>query len=104
MNLSDHDSSLENALRARREIAVDGFAERALGRIRYDRSRRRVIRWVTIASPLAACLALLLSPLGGNRSLDVEIERLFVVASEFEVGVPPIEDSEALAIFAVSDR
>jgi hypothetical protein len=104
MNPSDHDPSLENALRARREIAVDGFAERALGRIRRDRSQRRVIRWVALASPLAACLALLLSPLGGNRSLDAEMERLFAVTSEFEVGVPPIDDSEALAIFAVSDR
>lgn len=101
MDSQDHSPLLDSALRAGREIAVAGFSERAVAAVRRDRLRRRVVRWVAFAAPLAACVAVVLSP-AGPAGADAELERLLAVAGELDVGVPHIEDSEALALFAVS--
>jgi len=102
MSLPEPDSALRAALRAGREVAVPGFADRAVAAVRRDRSRRRVLRWVTLAAPLAACLALAL-PFGSVGRTEAELERLVAVAGELEVGIPSLEDSEALAWFVAGE-
>lgn len=99
MSESETDPRLVAALRARRSIPVEGFAERVVVAARRDRQRRNVIRWTAFAAPLAACLALLLSP-AGQPSADAELEHLAALVGELEVGVPHLEDSEGLARLA----
>lgn len=99
MSEIEHDPRLVAALRAGRSVAVEGFAERAVAAVRRDRARRRVIRWVSLAAPLAACAALVLAP-SPSASAESELERLDQLVGELDVGVPHLEDSEGLARFA----
>lgn len=100
MSDQDLDPRFVAALRARRAIPVDGFAERAVVAARRDRHRRNVIRWAGLAAPLAACLALLLAPASGRPPGEAELEHLADLVGELEVGVPHLEDSEGLARLA----
>lgn len=98
MSETDNDPRLVAALRARRSLVVPGFADRAVAAVRRDRARRRVIRWVSLAGPLAACLALALAP--AAPSAERELERLDQLVGELDIGVPHLDDSEGLARFA----
>jgi len=101
MSDPDLNPRLLAALREGRSLPVEGFAERVVVAARRDRHRRQVLRWTVLAAPLAACLALLLSPAAGRPAVEAELERLAVLVGELEVGVPPLEDSEGLARLAV---
>ncbi len=100
MNEPDLDPRFVAALRARRSIPVEGFADRAVTAARRDRRRRNVIRWAGLAAPLAACVALLLAPASGPAAGEAELEHLAALVGELEVGVPHLEDSEGLARLA----
>lgn len=100
MNDRDLDARLAAALRDGRETPVPGFADRAVAAVRRDRSRRRLVRWVAVAAPLAACLALALAPGSAGVSAEDELRRLADLVNELEVGVPPLDDSEGLARLA----
>ncbi|MFN7341501.1 MAG: hypothetical protein ACK5VI_10530 [Opitutia bacterium] len=100
MSEHDLDPRFVAALRARRAIPVEGFAERAVLAARRDRRRRNVIRWAGLAAPLAACLALVLAPAAGQPAGEAELEHLAALVGELEVGVPHLDDSEGLARLA----
>lgn len=102
MSPSDPDPALDAALRAGREVVVPGFADRAVAAVRRDRARLRAVRLAAFAAPLAACLALAL-PLLPAGGAEAELERLAAAAGALEVGVPSLEDSEALALFVAGE-
>jgi len=52
---SNFDRDLAAALAPGRRAFVPGFADRVLGAVQADRFRRKVIRWSSVASTLAAC-------------------------------------------------
>ena len=53
---SNFDRDLAAALAPGQRAFVPGFTERVLGAVHADRFRRKVIRWSSVASTLAACL------------------------------------------------
>ena len=108
--MDDNDSNLEaplrDALRRRRELTVPGFTDRAMAAIRRDTRQRKVIRWVSLSAPLAACAALLVFLLGvsGDNVMPSEADfaRLISAQDKVIVSTPHLEDTEALVTFAFS--
>ena len=95
------DDRIDAALRAGRERRPAGFAGRALAAVGRDRSRRRVLAFAQLAAAAAACLLLAL-PLVRSAGHDAEAERLAHAAVALEVGIPSLDDADALAAFVVS--
>lgn len=95
------DDRIDERLRARREVRPAGFADRTLGVIRRSRRRARILAFGQFAAAAAACLllALPLLPVGA----ETEAERLVHVAGEYELGLPALDDTEALAAFVLSE-
>lgn len=52
---SNFDRDLAAALAPGRRAFVPGFTDRVLGAVHADRFRRKVIRWSSVASTVAAC-------------------------------------------------
>ncbi len=52
---SNFDRDLAAALAPGQRAFVPGFGDRVVGAVRTDRFRRKVIRWSSVASTLAAC-------------------------------------------------
>lgn len=95
------DDRLDAALRAGRERRVVGLADRAVAAVARDRRRGRVIAFVRLGLAAAACLLVAL-PLVRSAGHDAEAERLAHAAVALEVGLPALEDADALAAFVVS--
>ena len=95
------DDRLDAALGAGRECRPAGFTDRVMAAVSRDIRRRRILAFANTALAAAACL-LLAFPLLRSSSHDAEAERLARVAVEIEVGIPSLEDAEALASFVVS--
>lgn len=95
------DDRIDAALRARREARVPGLADRVLVSVARARRRARILAFGQFAAAAAACLllALPLMPAGG----ETEAERLARVAGQYEVGLPALDDAEALAAFVLSE-
>lgn len=95
------DDRIDAALRAGRERRPDGFAGRAVAAVARDRVRRRVLAFAQFSAAAAACLLLAL-PLVRSAGHDAEAERLAHAAVALEVGLPALDDADALAAFVVS--
>jgi len=95
------DDRIDDALRAGRERRVPGLADRAVAAVSRERLRRRVIAFANVSLAAAACLLLAL-PLVRSESREAEAERLALAASALEVGLPALDDADALASFVVS--
>ncbi len=95
------DDRIDGALRAGRERRIPGFAARAAAAVGADRRRRRVIAFAQVSLAAAACLLLAL-PLLRSAGHEAEAERLAHAAAAFEVGLPSLDDADALAAFVVS--
>lgn len=100
------EAPLRELLRRGREVRPGGFTDRAVGAVRRDVSRRRVLRWSALAAPLAACavLALLLgSPAGSELSSEHELAQLLSTHDQVVVASPRLDDVDALAALVVAD-
>lgn len=101
------DSSLRDALRRGREVAVPGFAERAVVAVRRDARRRRVIRWVALAAPLATAAAALLLHVGTPASIrelsEQDLAQVAALHESVAVTLPRLDDASALAALVVAD-
>ena len=95
------DDRIDDALRAGRDRRVPGLADRAVAAVARERVRRRVIAFANVSLAAAACLLLAL-PLVRAEFHEAEAERLAVAASALEVGLPALDDADALASFVVS--
>lgn len=95
------DDRIDAALRAGRERRRPGFADRAAAAVAADRRRGRVIGFARVSVAAAACLLLAL-PLIRSAGHDAEAERLAHAAAALEVGIPSLDDADALAAFVVS--
>lgn len=95
------DDRIDAALRAGRERRVAGFPERAVAAVARDRRRGQVIAFVRVGLAAAACLLVAL-PLVRHAGHDAEAERLAQAAAAFELGLPALDDADALAAFVVS--
>ncbi len=95
------DDRIDAALRAGRERRAPGFADRALVAVARERRRARILAFFPYAVAAAACLTLAL-PLLTASGHDAEAERLAHAAAALEVGLPSLDDAEALAAFVVS--
>lgn len=86
---------------------MPGFAERALVAVRRDVRRRRVIRWVALASPLAAAAAALLLYLGApaaSRDLsEQDLAQIAALHASVAVDMPRLDDPAALTALVVAD-
>ena len=95
------DDRIDAALRAGRERRVAGFAERAGAAVARDRRRGQVIAFVRVGLAAAACLLVAL-PLVRHAGHEAEAERLAHAAAALEIGLPALDDADALAAFVVS--
>ena len=95
------DDRIDAALRAGRERRPAGFADRAAVAVARDRRRGQVIAFVRVGLAAAACLLAAL-PLVRSAGHDAEAERLAHAAVALEIGLPALDDADALAAFVVS--
>lgn len=107
----DHDepeieAPLRDFLRRGREVSPAGFTDRALRAVRRDVSRRRVIRWSSVAGSLAACaaaLALYLAPASRQSPTDGDLAQLVSLHEQVVLSHPRLDDTEALAVIVLAD-
>ena len=92
---SNFDRDLAAALAPGQRAFVPGFTERVLGAVHADRFRRKVIRWSSVTSTLAACLvaAVVLTRPSSDDALVQQT--LALLASD--------ESAKLNAIFGVAD-
>lgn len=109
--MDNHDSEIESplreALRHGRALPVPGFTDRALLAIDRDVRRRRLIRWVSLSAPLAACAAALLvlvgPPSDGQVPSERDLAQLVYLHDEVTVATPRLDDADALVALVLAD-
>lgn len=100
----DIESSLRDGLRRGRELTVPGFAERAVLAVRRDVRRRRIVRWVALASPVAAALLLYVGMPAASRELsEQDLAQVASLHASVAVELPRLDDTAALAALVVAD-
>lgn len=101
------ESPLREALRRGREVRPAGFTERAVAAVRRDVARRRVIRWSSVAAPLAGCAAALAlalgSPFGNQPASEHELAQLVSLHEQLVLSAPRLDDADALTALVVAE-
>lgn len=100
----DIENSVRDALRRGREVVVPGFTERAVAAVRRDARRRRIVRWVALASPVAAALLLYIGMIPVSREVsEQDLAQLASLHDSVAVELPRLDDTAALAALVVAD-